>query len=277
VNLHPGKRIKRFSPVQRLFHLMLMLSFVTQGMTGLGRLYEETPWGQGLAGLFGGAANALLVHKWVGIFMLILFGAHLVYVASRIEWRRFPASVFGPDSLLPRPRDLGDFFRHIGWFLGLRPAPRLDRWGYWEKFDYWAVFWGMVILGGTGLIQWEPLATSRYLPGWIFNVSLWVHRIEAMLAMVHVFVIHFFVAHLRRSHFPMDRAIFQGTADFDIVAEERPAWVERLEAQGALTKALVQDVPAGLKVVIIVFGYLVVATAWFLLIGGLLNFRYVTW
>ncbi len=277
MNRHPGKRIKRFSPAQRLFHLLLMLSFLTQGMTGLGRLYEETRWGQGLAGLFGGVENALTVHKWVGIFMLLMFGAHLVYVATRIDWRRFPASVTGPDSLLPRFSDLGDFFRHVGWFVGLRPAPRFERWGYWEKFDYWAVFWGMVILGGTGLIQWEPLVTSRYLPGWVFNVSLWVHRIEAMLAMAHVFIIHFFVAHLRRSHFPMDRAIFQGTADFDLVREERPAWVERLEAQGTLAKALVQDVPAGVKAVIVIFGYLVVATAWFLLIGGLVNFRYVTW
>ena len=65
-------RIKRFSPAQRVFHLLLMLSFLTQATTGLARLYVETNWGRFLASLFGGYNKTLTIHWWVGLFMLVL-------------------------------------------------------------------------------------------------------------------------------------------------------------------------------------------------------------
>ncbi len=54
MNLTTKTRIKRFSPLQRIFHVWLMLSFLTLGATGLSRMYTETPWGKWLNGLFGG-------------------------------------------------------------------------------------------------------------------------------------------------------------------------------------------------------------------------------
>ena len=95
-------RIKRFTPVQRVFHLLLMLSFLTQAFTGLARLYIETNWGRFLASIFGGYNMAHTIHWWVGIFMLALLGVHVIYVLIHIDWRRFPKSVYGPDSILPR-------------------------------------------------------------------------------------------------------------------------------------------------------------------------------
>lgn len=165
--------------------------------------------------MFGGYEAALTVHKYVGIFMICGFLIHVLYLLFRIDWQDFPRSLFGPDSLLPRPKDIKDFFQHIGWFFGMTRAPQFDRWGYWEKFDYWTVFWGMVIMGGTGLILVYSMAASRLMPGWGLNVTFWIHRIEAILAMAHVFIIHFFIAHLRRHNFPMDRAMFEGSVDID--------------------------------------------------------------
>ena len=108
-------RIKRFTPVQRLFHLLLMLSFLTQAATGLARLYIETNWGRFLASIFGGYNKTLTIHWWVGIFMLALLGIHIIYVLSRIDWRHVPKSVYGPDSILPRKEDL---FRHCSILVG---------------------------------------------------------------------------------------------------------------------------------------------------------------
>jgi cytochrome b subunit of formate dehydrogenase len=108
-----------------------------------------------------------------------------------------------------------DFFRHVAWFLGLAGAPQFDRWGYWEKFDFWAVFWGIPVLAVTGLLLTFPVLTGRYLPGRVLIPALWIHRIEALLAMAHVFIIHFFIVHLRRHNFPMDRAIFEGNVDLE--------------------------------------------------------------
>ena len=189
-------RIKRFTLMQRLFHLLLMLSFLTQGATGLARMYIETPWGKRLIWLFGGYESALTVHKYVGIFMICGFLVYILYLFFQIDWRHFPHSLFGPDSLVPKSHDIKDFFHHIGWFLGMTKAPQFDRWGYWEKFDYWAVFWGIPILGITGLVMAYSLTASRFIPGWGLNVVFWIHRIEAIIAMCHVFIIHFFIGHI---------------------------------------------------------------------------------
>jgi len=266
-------RIKRFTPVQRVFHLLLMLSFVMQATTGLSRMYIKTAWGRFLASLFGGYDTALSIHVAVGIFMLALFISHIVYLAVKIDWRGFPKSVYGPDSLLPRLEDGRQILQHIGWMLGINGWPRFDRWGYWEKFDYWAVFWGICILGGTGLVLYNPVFSSRFMPGWVFNVLLWIHRIESILAMGHVFIIHFFIGHLRRHNFPMDLVMFEGSIDMEKIRHERPAWVERLEMEGNLKRSLAAKAPAALRVVYYVFGFTLITGGVYLLINGLIHAR----
>jgi len=277
VKLNTKIRIRRFSPLQRLFHLLLIVSFLTQGSTGLARLYIETPWGKRLAWVFGGYEACRTVHVYIGIFMLCLFAVNALYLLSKINWRKFPSTLFGPDSIIPQPKDIKDFFQHVGWFLGRAEAPKFDRWGYWEKFDYWAVFWGIPILGITGLLMAYPLIASRFMPGWILNVTLWVHRIEAILAMGHVFIINFFIAHLRRHNFPMDRSMFEGSVSLNHTRHEKPAWVERLEQEGKLESVLVPEAGAGRRALIYLFGYSAVAVGIFLLIGGLVNSPYITW
>jgi cytochrome b subunit of formate dehydrogenase len=266
-------RIKRFTPAQRLFHLLLMLFFLIQAATGLARLYSATNWGRFLVSFFGGTSKALAIHWWVGLFMLALLAVHVLYVLISVDWRRFPKSVYGPDSLLPRKEDLVQALQHAGWLLGLRRPPRFDRWGYWEKFDYWAVFWGICILGGTGLVLYNPVFSSLYMPGWVLNVLLWVHRIEAVLAIVHVTTIHFFIGHLRRHNFPMDLVMFDGSVDLDKVRHERPAWVERLEKNGNLHGTLAGSTPIALRIVYYVFGFSVIAGFIYLLVNGLANVR----
>jgi len=270
-------RIKRFTPLQRLFHLGLLLSFLIQGSTGVARLYIETSWGQRLAWVFGGYEACRTIHVYTGIFLLFLFVTHIFHVLCKIDWKGFPRSLFTPDSILLQPKDIKDLFHHIRWFFGKGEAPHFDRWGYWEKFDYWAVFWGIPVLGITGLLLAYPLAASRIMPGWGLNVALWVHRIEAILAMVHVFTIHFFIAHLRRHNFPMDRTIFEGSADFAAMQHEKHGWVARLKQAGQLESALVPEVSAGRRALIYVIGLTAVAIGVFLLIGGLVNSPYITW
>jgi cytochrome b subunit of formate dehydrogenase len=270
-------RIRRFTPLQRLFHLILMLSFLSQGATGLARMYGQTSWGHSLGALFGGYEAARVVHIYVGIFMLCGLVLHAVYMLFKIHWREFPGSLFGPDSLMPGPTDIKQFFQHVGWFLGIGTPPEFDRWGYWEKFDYWAVFWGMTIIGITGLVMAYPLVSTRYMPGWGLNVAFWIHRIEALLAMGHLFIIHFFIAHLRRHNFPMDRTMFEGSADLHAVRHEKPAWIARLEKRGDLDDVIVEEAVPAQRVVYYVFGFATVAAGLYLLIGALLNVSYISW
>lgn len=266
-------RIRRFTITQRLFHLLLMLTFMVQAATGLGRLYIETAWGRGLAGVFGGYDSCLVVHKWVGVVMLSLFALHVLYGVALLLAGRLR----GEDTLLPRFGDLGQFLRHTGWILGLCAAPSFDRWTWWEKFDYWAVFWGMVVLGGTGLLLFDPLASSRVMAGWGLNVAMWVHRIEALLAIGHVVCIHFFVAHLRRTQFPMDEAMFNGGVSMRDMRTHRPAWLSRLSRQGRLDNLAVPEPSGAARALYFVVGYSVVACGVFLVVYGLINFGRVSW
>ena len=266
-------RIKRFTPAQQLFHAFLIVTFMVQVATGLARMYIETAWGQRLAYIFGGYETSRTVHVYVGILMLCGFIGHILYLLAKVNWRRLS----GPDSLLPRLVDIKQFLQHLGWFVGLKKQPEFDRWGYWEKMDYWAVFWGMMVMGITGLMLAFPTATSRLVPGWTLNVAFWVHRIEALLALGHIFIIHFLIGHLRRSNFPMDRAMFEGSADLAHCQHERPAWIRRLEKDDALDGMLTAEATVGWRVLSYLFGFLSVAAGIYLLVGALFNVGLITW
>jgi formate dehydrogenase subunit gamma len=265
--------IKRFTPVQKAFHLLLLLSFLIQAATGVGRMYYETGFGRFLAAPFGGYDACLTAHKAVGLFMIGLFLAHLVYVLVAA----LPRAGFGPDSLWPKTRDAKDFLKHVRWMLGLAREPEFERWGYWEKFDYWAVFWGMVVIGGTGIMLYDPLWTSRAMDGRAINVAFWIHRIEAILAMLHVFIIHFLIAHLRRSRFPMDQAMFAGGVPEDEIREERPEWWARLGRRGDVGRLSEPSPGATILGASYAFGLLAVALGFFIVVGGVMYAGYVTW
>lgn len=269
-------KIKRFTGVQRLFHILLMISFLIQSATGVGRMYIETGFGRTLVAPFGGFHEALVVHKWVGIFMLILFVIHLLYLLV-IILKSGKQSVLGPDSIIPGPGDIRPAFQHLGWMIGLKPHPRFERWAYWEKFDYWAVFWGIVIIGGTGIILYHPVATAALMPGWVINISFWVHRIEAILAMGHVFIIHFAIAHLRRHHFPMDKAIFTGRASLEAVHAEKAAWTARLENDGKLDRLTSGEASVPVRIAAYTAGFFAILTGLYILLGGLINAGNITW
>ena len=122
-----------------------------------------------------------------------------------------------------------------------------------------------------------PVSSSRDIPGWGLNVALWVHRIEALLAMAHVFIIHFFVAHIRRHSFPMDRAMFEGTADLESVGLERPAWLARLKDGGTLQERLAAEATPLVRFASYLFGFAAMAAGLALLVGGIINLPHITW
>jgi len=165
---------------------------------------------------------------------------------------------------------------HLGWTLGLAKHPRFERWTWFEKFDYWAVWWGFMIVGVTGLILYDPVLTADFMPGWLINVAVWIHRIEAVLAMAHVFTIHFVLENFRPNAFPYNAAMFDGTMPLDEAREEHALWVERLEREGRLDAALVAEPPVAFRILHFGVGYAIMGLGFFLLIFGLINIAGVT-
>ena len=99
-------------------------------------------------------------------------------------------------------KDVKDLFGHMRWFLGLGPKPQFERYAYWEKFDYWAVFWGMIVIGFSGYAMWFAPFFAHFLPGWALNAVLVIHSEEGLLAILFIFSIHFVNTHLRPDSFP---------------------------------------------------------------------------
>ncbi len=239
----PRSHILRFDAPARLLHVVVMTAFLGLAATGIPLLFSDAAWAPALATLFGGFRGAGIVHRVFGATLL----AAVVWHVGSIFWRavvRGERGLFwGPDSMVPQPRDFRDFWRQLRWFFGAGPAPTFERFTYWEKFDYWAVLWGTALMGAAGLVLWFPVAASRVLPGWMFNVALFVHGAEATLAIGFIFVIHFFNGHLRPGKFPMDLVIFTGSVRRADLEHERRDQYERLAASGALEALAVDAAP----------------------------------
>jgi hypothetical protein len=148
--------------------------------------------------------------------------------------------------MVPQPGDLRDMFAHFRYFVGLGPRPTFDHFTYWEKFDYWAVFWGMFVIGGSGLMLWFPMFFANWIPGWVFNIALLIHGEEALLATGFIFTVHFFNGHIRPEKFPMDLVIFTGRIPRHELEEERRAEFARLGSAGRLGSIEIAPPSAGL-------------------------------
>jgi cytochrome c551/c552/cytochrome b subunit of formate dehydrogenase len=237
-------QFQRFGPWWRLAHLLFALSVMTLVLTGMAVFFAETAWAKAVIQALGGAQTAAIIHRTAAATMLGIFFIHLIYVvAVRIIANRKTFRWFGPNSLIPTWQDVKDIVAMFQWFFGRRPRPQFDRWTYWEKFDYWAVFWGMAIIGGSGFMLAFPALTALVLPGWVLNVAALVHGDEAILAAVFLFTVHFFNNHFRPDKFPLDIVMFTGAVPLDEFRREHALEYRRLVESGELKKYLV-DAPS---------------------------------
>lgn len=230
-----GPYIQRFGVVERTTHALVMVSFFGLVITGVPLRFASAPWAAPLMSMLGGAASAAVLHRICAVITFAYFALHLATVARNFIRAENKLSIFwGPRSMVPQPKDVQDVIGMFKWFLGRGPRPKFDRFSYMEKFDYLAVFWGVAMIGGTGLLLWFPTFFSRFLPGWMFNIATIIHGDEALLALGFIFTIHFFNSHLRPEKFPMDLVIFTGRVEEHEFMHERPLEAERLQRQGRL-------------------------------------------
>ena len=260
----------RFVPFERFLHFLVVTSFLLLVVTGMPLKFYYTDWAKVLFHFIGGAATARALHHFGAIITFLYFGLHVASLVGKAwkgrkslrdpadgQWhfRRFFNVLFGPDSMLPSWKDWTDFVAHNKWFFGKGAKPQFDRWTYWEKFDYFAVFWGVAIIGSSGLILWFPAFFTRFLPGWVINIAQIIHSDEALLAAGFIFSIHFFNTHFRIEKFPMDTVIFSGRVSKAEMLHDRKRWYDRLVAAGKLDQHRVKDEWLQWKNIASSFGY----------------------
>jgi cytochrome b subunit of formate dehydrogenase len=245
-----GRQYQRFTRLHRVQHIVMIVSFITLALTGMTLKFSYTGWARVLSQLFGGFESAGYVHRVGAVLMILMFASHLVDLVRRRnrEYGSWRTMLFGPDTMLFTRRDLSEFLGSLKWFVGRGPRPGYGRWTYWEKFDYFAVFWGMVVIGSTGLMLWFPELLTHVLPGWLINVATIVHSDEALLAVGFIFTVHFFNTHFRPEKFPMDTVIFTRGIPLEEFKRDRPREYQELVESGKLEERLMPPpMPAKLK------------------------------
>jgi cytochrome b subunit of formate dehydrogenase len=250
-----GRVFVRFRPVDRFCHFLVIISFLLLVITGMPLKFYYTDWARWMFQMMRGPDVAAALHRLGAGITIIYFIVHILSVlasvwrnrprfrgaSGRFSVRQFLRYAFGPDSPMPNWQDLRDFWAHQKWFFGRGPRPQFDRWTYWEKFDYLAVFWGVAVIGLSGLVMWMPETMTRVLPGWTINVALIVHSDEALLAAGFIFTFHFFNVHFRVEKFPMDPVIFSGRITEEEMLHERHRLHDRLKQEGRLDEELLKD------------------------------------
>ncbi len=225
---HDGNEsLVRFDIHQRIQHILMLTSFTMLAITGLPQKFNTWSLSQWWVNLLGGIDMVRDLHHFFAFVMLgdgVYHGLYL-FVRSVILKHPFPIS------MIPTPKDFQDAIQDFRHFVGLsREEPKFDRFNWREKFDYWAVFWGVPVLGASGLILMFPEQASRILPGIAIPVALIAHSDEAFLAVAWIFGVHLFFVHLPPNVFPLNKSIFTGRISKARLQKEHPLEWEKIQA-----------------------------------------------
>ncbi len=207
----------RFTPGQRLQHLVVMVTFITLAVTGMPQKYPDAGWSQALISLLGGIDLTRLIHRLVGGAFVAACVYHLADVGFRSLVRRQPLT------MVPTAKDARDAVAMVRYSLGLvQQPPVFGRYDYRQKFEYWGLWFGGIAMIVSGLVLLYPTWATRVLPGQFVPASRALHSNEALLALLTITVWHMYSAHLSPNVFPFDSSIFTGRISRHRQHEEHP-------------------------------------------------------
>jgi len=218
------KAVLRMNRHQRAQHGLLALSFIALAITGFALKFPDSWIGRMLGW---SEPFRRWSHRVAGVALLVVGAYHILYVLFTKEGRQLAKDFF------PRWQDCKDVSGSVGYLVGLRrQKPRIGRFGYAEKMEYWAVIWGTIIMGVTGLMIWFKLDMTRFLPRWAVDVALNIHYYEAVLACLAIVVWHFYHVIFAPEVYPLNWACWDGWVSKHWQEEEHP-----LEKTGAAATA----------------------------------------
>lgn len=229
----PERTFVRFTLGQRMQHWALIVSFTLLALTGLPMRFPEAAWLGAIYGAFGGLSGARTLHRIAAVIMIADGVVHLAYLGRLLVQHRFDARAAWP--MIPNAKDARDWWATTRYYFGLQPElPRYDRFSFREKFDYYAVFWGLPIMMLSGLVLWFPVYFGNRLPDIAIAMAYIAHSDEAILAISAIVVWHFYNVHYNPDKFPMSWVWWHGRITEEEILVEHPIEYERLVATEAL-------------------------------------------
>jgi formate dehydrogenase gamma subunit len=207
----------------RIEHAILMVSFTILTITGLPQKYALQNWAEWMIDAMGGIELTRIIHRWSAIILIIGSIYHLFTSAYRLFVKHERMR------MLPNKKDLQDLIQTVKHNLGFTDeAPRMAKFNFGEKLEYWAVVWGTAIMVLTGFVMWNPIAATVFLPGQFIPAAKAAHGGEALLAALSIVIWHMYNVHVK--HF--NPSMFTGKLPHHQMEEEHALELERLEAGG---------------------------------------------
>jgi formate dehydrogenase gamma subunit len=206
--------ILRMNFSQRMQHVVLAVSFIALAVTGFALKFPDSWIGKLL-----GSSEPFRrwSHRIAGVVLLVAGAYHLFYILTRKEGRQLVKDLF------PVKKDLQDVADNARYLTGLTNAkPKIARFGYAEKMEYWAVVWGTVIMGVTGLVIWFKIDVTKFLPRWAVDVATTIHYYEAILACLAIVVWHFYHVIFDPDVYPLNWACWKGKVSKHWHEDEHP-------------------------------------------------------
>jgi cytochrome b subunit of formate dehydrogenase len=226
--------LTRMSVHERFQHWVLAVFFMGLVLTGMPIKFAEAHWAAEIIDVLGGLSYARALHRISGVILSVAFFYHLGYIAVKgwpklldaLATKPLKAKIVAlfmlvmnfPMMVLPR-----DVLHFIQLFLHLcfirKERPHHPHFKFSEKFEYMAVFWGMGIIGFSGVALWIGPMVAEWLPGWVMNFAFIVHSDEAYLAFIYIAVVHIFTVILAPAVFPLSLGTLSGDAPAEEIAE----------------------------------------------------------
>jgi formate dehydrogenase gamma subunit len=218
--------VVRFSLRQRLEHLAVMILFTVLAVTGFPQKFYEAGLSHAIVNAVGGLDRVRFLHRIAGILFSVATVVHIAVATLTVLLRRTGLT------MVPTKQDFRDSIQQIGWYLGLAKAPaKFDRYDYRQKFEYWGMVIGSLVMVVTGLVLYLPIPFTRLFPGELVPVALVAHSNEGLMAFLVVITWHIYNAHLSPDVFPFDSAIFTGKISRERMHHEHPLELERIEGE----------------------------------------------
>jgi formate dehydrogenase subunit gamma len=216
----------RFGAKQRVEHFLTMIDFVGLVITGLPQKFYTANWAQWLIGAMGGIDTVRWMHRFFGVVLIISVILHGYGAVAAILSRKVHFT------MAVNKRDFGDAIQTLRYYLGLADHPaRFDRYDYKQKWEYWSLMIGNVIMILSGLTLMYPTVVARIGPGEIVPAAKVAHSNEGLMAFLVITIWHVFNAHLNPDVFPFDASIFTGKISRERMEHEHPLELERLEGR----------------------------------------------